>query len=245
MKEKLHLKIAQSEQLRAALRAAVSPPAPPSLSATSLTSDTSDGNPPSTPHLTDAEFFGLSLDQLSPQEKQAAAEHMSRCPACNEEWERLQTLNALWNEPAEVARLEARRRALASQPHTSLLQRLAEGMVTSLQALLPRQEAFAQGVENEEADVTFVIAEGKTVIKDLNGLLRRKNREFYARITADSEEAQQFAQRSVLITLQNAEGAPFLQRHLDVGVAVLLGTDLPLTTDSLIGAQLLPIPGQE
>jgi hypothetical protein len=236
MKKRTSAESSRMRELKAALQAAAN-----SLDGAAPTPGMQDAwdLPPVLPerHLTDDEFIQLSL--ASPLAKPDLAAHLSHCPDCAAAWARLLSLNAVWEDPDEAEALAVRRRQATGGAPKGLA-RLFGGFQTSLGALRLPQAACAEGADTVEAEIHFPIYEGDAEIVGLRGTLRRRRRDYYARIAEVGTTGGPLAQRKVLLTILDTDSAvPLLLRQVDVGTTVLLGTDLSLTEQSALSAGLL------
>jgi hypothetical protein len=102
--------------------------------------------------------------------------------------------------------------------------------------------AYGEGGDGEASVVTFPVTENDREVTGLRGSLKRKNREFYVMISAADRRIAEWADnRKVVITITDPDASrPLLKRHVDVSVALLLGTDIRITTNSLVFAELAP-----
>lgn len=196
-------------------------------------------------HLTDAEFVGYEAESLNEATLRSVEAHLRDCPACAAESVRLREALAFWEDPRAVRRLEKRVRAAKTSARLAAFR----------QAFAPRrrglgplylQGAFGEACAEEFVSLPFRVHEQGWIVEELHGMLERHGRDVYLRIQVKpAEERARFQDRRVLISIENPhEARPLLRRRIDVGVAVLLGTDLRLTESSQLEAVLLPDPGE-
>src|SRR5579859_1576461 len=193
------------------------------------------------PHLTDAEFLTLCEAGTADPLRQETRAHLAQCPECRSEWERLQRLGEVWQDQAALERLEARRRAALRAADPGLMP-MPERRRTTLAALIPLPTAYAAHAMPDIEAVNFPVYGEDGLISSLIATLQRRNHMFYALITpSDDEAVALYGERSVVLTIADGEDRPpFLRREIGIGVAVLLGTHLPLASTSFIQADLAP-----
>jgi hypothetical protein len=164
--------------------------------------------------------------------------HVSQCQACRAEIARLRHFAHLW-ETEDVW----------EQMHTRIAQTPSFVFACSvplnhipLHDLIHPAGAFGESLEGDRATVEFAVQEADGSDSPLRGMMTRQNRDFYLQIYArQSEIKKAFAGRIALVTLVTSPAkAPLLQRHIEIGVTILLGTDLRLTKESYLEAALLP-----
>ena len=114
-----------------------------------------------------------------------------------------------------------------------------------LAGLLAPKGAFGDGSDGNTAVVEFPITDGGKPIPGLQGLLQRNGREYFARISMADPQERLFSNRSVHLTIGEPNTEPLLSRQLDIGVVILLGTDLKLSDTSAVGAELVPQSNDE
>jgi hypothetical protein len=194
-------------------------------------------------HLSDAQFIAISVGTLLDAELQECSMHLALCSDCEREVERLRNLNGVWANETDAARLRDRRRAAGSSSISIALEGIIIGFQAALRTLIPPRGAYAHPADDDGPAVEFLVEDGSEPVLALIGTLKRRNRDYYARIDEDDGEGEHnFSNRAVLLTITNPPSVqPVVSRRIDVGVAVLLGTDLPLTEVSMLDAQLLPL----
>lgn len=164
--------------------------------------------------------------------------HVRRCPVCAAEVTRLRQCAGQWDNESAFQNLEDR--IVQSQSAGFAAQSGAHRV--SLRALMIPPAAFAQAQNEDGATVTFEVKEMDGRAVPLRGTLHRQNREFYLQIHAlQPSDKSAFLDRIVLLTIVSGlQSKPLLQRRIEIGVTVLLGTDLRLTESSYLEATLLP-----
>ena len=102
--------------------------------------------------------------------------------------------------------------------------------------------ATGEGDEEESVTVEFPVQGTDGIVMALRGTLIRQNRDYYLQInTILPEDRDAFLHRIVLVTLTDPVlNEPLLQRRVDIGVTVMLGTELRLSEESHLEAVLLP-----
>jgi hypothetical protein len=158
------------------------------------------------------------------------------------EWERLQDHGAVWQDPAAIERLEARRNAILSSADPDLPQ-VGGPHRASLAALIQLQTAYAAQAIPGPEPVQFPVYGDGGLIPSLTATLQRRDHALYVLITpVDAEAFALYGERSVMLTIADGEDLPpILQREIAIGVAVLLGTNLSLTATSYVQADLIPL----
>jgi hypothetical protein len=204
-----------------------------------------DGHAPG--HLTDHEVIEYAADLMSYAGRERIGQHLRQCRDCLREVEELQERSSPWNNAQVVARLEGR---IMSSPWRDSPPTAADARPESprrpfrisLKPLVLPAGAYGEGGESEAPVVTFPVMENDREIEGLYGSLKRKNREFYIMISAAGRDiAERAGDRKVVITITDPDVArPLLKRHVDVSVAQLLGTDIRITTNSVVVAELAP-----
>ena len=191
-------------------------------------------------HLDDAEFVAWTADTLGPERRAECRRHLARCLDCAEEAARIGALGSGWNDPSTVRRLQMLRMKPAPASPVSLLSDLFADARTALASLAPARGAFASDESESTPDPLYFVVEAYGYpVTGLVGTVLRRDRAYYARIDLDGLEEILFASQSVLLTIRDPGlPAPILCRRLELGVAVLLGTDLPLTEMSTLEARL-------
>jgi hypothetical protein len=103
--------------------------------------------------------------------------------------------------------------------------------------------AFGEGQCETPVTLDFPIMEHGLPVEGLTGHLTRSNREFYVCVKATAvRDKATFMDREVSISLINRHNSQRkLQRTVDVGVTIFLGAGLPLTDESEVEAELLPV----
>ena len=202
--------------------------------------DLPEAEPASDEHLDDAEFVAWAADTLGPERRAECRRHLARCLDCAEEVARIGALGSGWNDPSTVRRLQALRMTPAPVSPVSLLSDLFESARIALASLAPPRGAFASdGSEGTPQPLYFVVEADGYPVAGLVGTVLRRDRAYYARIDLDGPKDILTASRSVVLTIRDPNlPAPILCRRLELGVAVLLGTDLPLTEMSTLEARL-------
>jgi hypothetical protein len=157
--------------------------------------------------------------------------------------ERLRTVSPFWQDEEFLQRLETKvRRLPQTQPHPDPFSAVRAAFATSLRTLVAPQFAFGEGKEEESVSIEFPIVDHGQTVEGVRGILTRKNRDYslFIQIT-DEKYRPQFQDAGVLVTFFTAqEGRPFLQRKVDMEVAVLIGTDLNAIEEMEMTAQLWP-----
>ncbi len=189
-------------------------------------------------HLSDAQFLELCLNESSVQNEPQWRTHLAQCAECRAEWRRLQNLGAIWEDPAARNRLETRRDVGLK----SAVSAATEGRPRiALSPLIRTQTAYAAQTQTDPEMIAFSVYADGAPLPGLKAVLCRRNHEFYALITPeDADAVARYGERSVALTIASEnEQSPIVQRQIPVGVAVLLGTHLPLAADSYVEADLM------
>ena len=197
-------------------------------------------------HLTDDQFIEYSMRSLNSRTQGQIEKHIRICADCAGEVRRLSNLSHLWNEESQIQHLDYRIRSLVNpnaRTQAGSIAAFLAGVHVTLKALVLPKGAFAEGQDDSSDPIEFRITADGKMVEELLGTLQRKNKEYYVRVRIPRpEDRMRFRNRRVQITLSEAGKAhPILQRDIDVGVAVLLGTALPLTDTCHVAAHLLPL----
>jgi hypothetical protein len=193
------------------------------------------------PHLSDTEFLLLCMSDQATADQLAREPraHLAQCLECKAEWERLQDLGQIWQDPATRQRLITRRAVLRKRSGFALPGRRP---YISLAALVAAPAAYASQAIPDPETVTFPVYEAGAPVTGLSATLRRRNHEYFALIMPrDIGAASRYGERTVVLTIADEEDEhPILTREIAVGVATLLGTHLPLAATSYVQADLVP-----
>ncbi|HEV2474389.1 MAG TPA: hypothetical protein VGS41_17060 [Chthonomonadales bacterium] len=196
------------------------------------------------PHLTDVTLIYLCADSLSPELRDLTNNHLRQCAACREELSRLKTAGGQWDQHNSAQKLQREillRHAQGQQAwqHVAKEPWLAWWSI-SLRNLAPVHGAYAEGDLPAVESVSFPVWRGRQMVAGLSGTLERRQREFYARICSDSDYAVAGSGETYVdlhISSPNRENWS-LHRKIDIDVAILLGTDLPIDAGSVLIALL-------
>ncbi len=187
------------------------------------------------PHLTDAELIGLGAGLVDSEDESRLRAHTQRCAHCAAELATFAAPMAAWGDPAAIERLEARinRPAILSGGSGSAEPWWSRGFGwVPLAGLRPKLGAFAASID--EATIDLPIYEGDSVVTGLTGIVQRREQEYYVRITTSPEFGDSQDGRQVeVIAAEPTTGRILLQRKVDLDQYVLLGTDLPLDSNSI------------
>ncbi len=194
-------------------------------------------------HLSDAEFLTLCVrgEATADQLGQEARDHLAQCLECSAEWERLQELGAIWQDPATRERLTARREAALRGGGPAFIPSAGRPR-NFLGALIPMQAAYAAQAVPDPESIPFPVYEAGAPVSGLSATLRRRNHEVFALVAPlDADATALYGERTALLTIADEENQhPILTREIAVGVATLLGTHLPLSATSYVQADLVP-----
>jgi hypothetical protein len=198
-------------------------------------------------HLTDDQYVSYILGTLEPNVRPQSEQHILSCTECADEIRRIRSVSTIWEHEIEIQRLENRiqsvfRNSDIRTPLETAWSNMVDSFKISLQPLLRPLGAYGEAVEEITSTVEFSILESGTPVDGLRGLLKRVNREYYVRISAtDSEARRVYGNRAAMISISDDElDHPILQRKIDIGVTVLLGTDFRLTDKSFLAVEMLP-----
>lgn len=206
-------------------------------------------------HLTDADFMAVLRREGNPASRKRITEHLDFCSACAAEVTRLQDLSVVWTDPLSVTTLQRRVRQILGLPEEIRTPAIAwndavkapasawsERFRVSLEPLLRPAGAYGEGVAFEESTVEVPVIQDGEVISGLKGVLVRTDRDLYVRIsTSDAQSVRKFGDRKAFISISDtALDQPILQRKIDIGVTVLLGTDVRLSRNSRLAVEMLP-----
>jgi hypothetical protein len=194
-------------------------------------------------HLSDEWCLDYHEQRLTPEEREWAERHLAICDECADQIERLELFADLATDPAWIRRMEARLQSVqAPIPPQQAVYKLPTGAGRrSLFPILRPMGAYGSDVQDASLAIDFPVIGDGEILKDLSGHVQRNGREYYAQIRIVDLQQPALADRQVVITVANGPDEPScLQRTVDVGVTVLLGTDLMLSDQSTIEAHLLP-----
>lgn len=190
------------------------------------------------PHLTDVELIELSAGVIGAEAALRLWAHTRNCPKCTAEIERLSSQTAAWNDPREIERREARiGRHRSPQERTERPWWAAAAQWVSIAALRPQLSALAAG--DDVSVVPFSVTDGRKIVADLSGAIRRGDNVYHVRITSTPEIKEAYVGRMVEVVLADRNTEDVLSRRVPMDQWDLLGTDLDIATKS-IAARLLP-----
>ncbi|MCW3061884.1 MAG: hypothetical protein JWQ02_3705 [Capsulimonas sp.] len=189
------------------------------------------------PHMTDSELIELSAGVIDATEAVKLWKHAHSCPECSAEIERLMGQSAVWDDPWEIERREARieRSHAARDPGEQPWWAAAAWAAISL--LHPRRGALA--ADDDAPMASFPITDSEGIVAELSGVIQRRGNEYHVRITSAPGASGSYQNRWVEVVLFGQDSDdPLLRRKVPVDRFILLGTDLAITTDK-ITARLL------
>ena len=128
---------------------------------------------------------------------------------------------------------------LVSEPRPNPLAWL---LSISLAPLMRAEGAYAEAHGVESSTVEFPVVQDGTVVDGLLGKLVRVEQDLYVQVaTRDAQSSRDFGDRKARISISDITcQEPILRRKIDIGVTVLLGTDVKLTSDSRLAVEMLP-----
>jgi len=188
------------------------------------------------PHLDDSTLIEMTAGILSGYALNVARGHIQTCERCRTEADALKAAVESWQDAKAMELREARiGRALALEQARPWWTKLPS--LVSAAALRPRLAAMAAGIESPSVD--FPVYEGSLTAEGLFGTIQRRGSECYLRVASSQEKRDTYQGRWVEVVLAQPEtDDALLQRRVSIGQFVLLGTDLPITTE-LVAARLV------
>jgi len=188
------------------------------------------------PHPGDASLIELTAGTLAPRTSRVVRTHVENCDRCRTELARLQAAVESWEDAVARERRESRigrKETLESgRPWWTAL----VGLVRAA-PLRPRLAAMAAGLEGSSVD--FPVFEGSRAAEGLSASIQRRGSEYYLRVASSLEKRDAYRGRWVEVVLAQPEtDDTLLERRVSIDQYVLLGTDLPITTE-LIAARLV------
>lgn len=195
-------------------------------------------------HLTDADFMAVLRREGNSASRKRITEHLGSCSVCAAEVTRLQDLSVVWTDPLSVTSLRRRIRQVLGLPEEIKTPAIVwnERFRVSLEPLLRPAGAYGEGVAYEESTVEVPVIQDGEIISGLKGVLVRTDRDLYVRVsTSDAQSIRKFGDRKAFISISDTTlDQPILQRKIDIGVTVLLGTDVRLSRNSRLAVEMLP-----
>ena len=194
-------------------------------------------------HLTDEEFVAQVRKDCDLSSRARIEAHLCVCSECAQEVRRLQDLSGVWGDKGVMADLQNRARralGLAAQPRANTVFTTRRSI--SLAPLLRPAGAYGETGHGEGSTIEFPVVEHGEIVHGLKGLLMRTDRDLYVQVAAnDPQSSRAFGDRKAMISISDtALEQPILQRKIDVGVTVLLGTDVRLSRNSQLAVEMLP-----
>jgi len=188
------------------------------------------------PHPDDVSLIELTAGALAPRTSKLIRSHIEHCDLCKSEVARLQAAVESWEDAVARERRESRigRREMlkSGRPWWTAL----AGLVSAA-PLRPRLAAMAAGIDNPAVD--FPVYEGSATAEGLSASIQRRGSEYYLRVAPSQEKRDVYLGRWVEVVLAQPEtDDTLLERRVSIGQYVLLGTDLPISTE-LIAARLV------
>ena len=216
------------------------------------------------PHLTDVEFIELAAGAIDAiVDVRRFQRHLASCQRCAAELQSLREVDAIWDDPIAIARLEDRigradkLRAAASMAKAPSSDTADSLSVRELQEVRPEPEPWwrnavgwlplaplgrgmaAMAAGNDTAVLEFPVHDEDDIVDGLTGAIQRRGDEYYARIQVNAEAADQFSGRSVdVVAVDASTGLLSFQRRIASGQFVLLGTKLEIA-NVILTARLL------
>ncbi len=192
--------------------------------------------PPSTECLTEEQSLAYLLQSLDANTLAVLARHLDHCPICLTEIARLQELAQVWDRGQTAFQLELRM-ALTSPALLSAL----SARSTRLEPLIRPTGAFGEDRNTDEVTLPFPVFAIDGSQTTLQGTLIRQQRDYYVHVHATPAEWNRppFPRRILLTLVDPLDTQPLLQRQIDIGVTVILGTGLKLTAACFVHASLL------
>jgi len=194
-------------------------------------------------HLTDEEFVAGVRKEYDRAERARIEAHLSICSECAQEARRLHDLSGVWGDIGVMADLQSRARRALGLPAIPVPQTVFRTRRTiSLAPLLRPAGAYGETAQSDGSTLEFPVVEHGEVVRGLRGLLMRTDRDLYVQVAAnDPQSSRDFGDRKAMISISDTSfEQPILQRKIDVGVTVLLGTDVRLSHNSQLAVEMLP-----
>jgi len=199
-------------------------------------------------HLTDEDFITHVRGELDRVSLRRITSHLNACDECRAEMGRLTAMNAVWADGDAMRELQRRvRRALSLPSEVAPVARPAwtPSFTISLSPLLRPAGAYGEGSGHDISSIEFPVIQDGEVVSGLKGVMMRTDRDLYVSVTTkDAKSKLDFGDRKAFISISDAaREQPILQRKIDIGVTVLLGTDVRISGNSHMAVEMLPEPG--
>jgi hypothetical protein len=210
-------------------------------------------------HLIDEQLIAYCAGAVDARELTRVEKHLDRCTACAEEVSHLRDRGTMWEDATAAAAFHARVRAVITAPSVSeagaqptgepltdtigrMWGAITEPFTISLRSMMIPQGAYGESKEEETSTLEFFITQEGKIVDGLRGLLKRVNREYYVRVFAiDPGARTRYGDRKAVVMISDThQERPILNRIIDIGVTVLLGTDFRLTDNSSLAVEMLP-----
>jgi hypothetical protein len=192
----------------------------------------------SDPHLTDAELIEFSSGTSTLESNAIFQQHVESCPMCATELNLLSAHLAVWDNPSEIERLEARigrPEVMGRKPAQPWWVRVTDWV--PLASPKGAYSAHASAIDIEV--INFPVHGESEIATELSGIIHKRGQEFQIRITPSGEQTISYKDRLVEVVLvELGTENVLLQRNIPIDRFVLLGTDLPIRTEK-IAAKLL------
>jgi hypothetical protein len=199
---------------------------------------------PTGDHLTDKEFTGYVLEELSADQTERIDAHLSTCDACATEAERLFEVSAAWMGVQGAIRMAALRQRIKAQ---MLAAHLEEALAELFKRLLPRFPVPQSAVSLASVTGRFV-AKGQSEDSQVKWFLEEDpdTRDLVIRLSTSDLDLEGVRLHLMLVDSQsNAvlwQGSAFLKKVLSsqLGAEVIMGhaerVEMPETTDLRVEA---------
>lgn len=195
------------------------------------------------PHLTDTELIEWSAGVVAADGAERFRSHISRCGQCAGEVAGMTAHLAEWAETEAMARREE----LIGRP--SVMNAEAASIVTPQAppkelpwwsavagwvSLAPLRPLGAMAAGIEAGVVKFPIYDRDAIVIGLSGVVQRRGKEFYVRVSAAPEALDAYRGRIVeLAAVEPESGRALLLRKIGIEQTLLLGTDLQIATHKI------------
>jgi len=201
-----------------------------------------------TMHLSDDDFVTHVRGELDRASQHRIKSHLATCDACTAELGRLTALNAVWTDGDAMRDIQRRVRRALGLP-LELVQGAKPAwkpsFTISLSPLLRPAGAYGEGTGQDVSSIEFPVIQDGEIVSGLKGVMMRSDRDLYVSVTTkDAKSKLDFGDRKAFISISDAaREQPILQRKIDIGVTVLLGTDVRISGNSHMAVEMLPEPG--
>jgi len=200
-------------------------------------------------HLTDEDFFTHVRGEVDRASLRRITGHLDACDECRAEMGRLTAMNAVWTDGDAMRDLQRRVRRVLGLPSdtgaTVTRPAWIPSFTISLSPLLRPAGAYGEGSGHDMSSIEFPVIQDGQVVSGLKGVMMRTDRDLYVSVTTkDAKSKLDFGDRKAFISISDAaREQPILQRKIDIGVTVLLGTDVRISGNSHMAVEMLPEPG--